>query len=143
MAFQNSDLAVRRHERYLCDFPAQVDIAPASAKAIRLSQSAVGTNGLVLASVCDCSSGGLGIKCPVFLPLTAHIKVSLTIPGNSGKTLIAVLRIQRVAMTDRKPTYYVGGAFEGMDDNQLAAVGDLMAELKASGAQLMPEKSRA
>jgi hypothetical protein len=143
MPLQDSDLAVRRHERYLCDFPAQVDIAPASAAAIRLSQSAVGTNGRITASVCDCSYGGLGLKCPVFLPLTAHLKVRLTIPGGSGKSMDAELRIQRVVMTDRKPTYYLGGAFGDMNDQQQKTVAELMAALKASGAPLMPEQSRA
>jgi hypothetical protein len=53
------------------------------------------------------------------------------------------LRVQRSAMTDRKPTYYVGGAFEGLSEYQRAAIAALMSKLKASGAKLMPEKSRA
>ncbi len=143
MSTQNSDLAVRRHERYVCDLPAQLDVASASASAVRLSQAAVGTNGRVMVRVSDCSFGGLGLKSPVFLPLTSHIAVQLQIPCEAGGSLSAVLKVQRVMMTDRKPTYYLGGAFEAMTDQQRDAVAALMAALKASGAPLMPEKARA
>ena len=77
MTLQNSDLAVRRHERYLCDLPAHVDVAPASAVIVRLSPSAVGTSGRVAARVSDCSSGGLGIKSPVYFPLTAELRIAI------------------------------------------------------------------
>jgi hypothetical protein len=143
MSSQASDLAVRRYERYLCDLPAMVDIAPSSAGAVCLGQAAVGTNGRVSARVTDCSAGGLGLKSPVYFPHTANLRVTITLPAPLSGSLDVCLRVQRVAMTDRKPTYYVGGAFEGLSGDHLSTVQALMEALKASGAQLMPEKSRA
>ena len=143
MSTQASELVVRRHDRYVCDLPAQIEVAPASAAAVRLSQSAVGANGRIAARVSDCSSGGLGLRSPVFLPLTALLVVTVTMPDATGGTLTATLRIQRATMTDRKPTFYIGGSFEGLKEPQVAGVAALLAALKASGAQLMPEPPRA
>lgn len=148
MAISTSDLAVRRYERYGCDLPAQIAVAAASGQSVKLARSAAGAEGRIAARVVDCSQGGVGIQCAVFFPLTCAMRLWMTLPdapGAKGGDLELNLRIQRTAMLDRKPTYYLGGSFDGRGGGggRDAAVSRLLAWLKASGAPLVPEKSRA
>lgn len=143
MTMPNSDLAVRRHERYVCDFPAQVVVGPASAAAVRLSGSAVAANGAIPARVTDFSIGGLGIQSPVFLPGTCQVQVRLTPADPAIPPFQGILRIQRAAMTDRKPTYYLGTSFDPGHPADAETLARLLAWLKQSGAKLMPERARA
>lgn len=143
MTMPNSDLAVRRHERYVCDFPAQVVVGPASAATVRLSGSAVGANGAIAARVTDFSVGGLGIHSPVFLPGTCQLHVRLIPTDPAIPPFQGTLRIQRAAMTDRKPTYYLGTSFDAGHPADAESLARMLEWLKSSGAKLMPERARA
>ena len=143
MATPSPELSVRRHERYLCDLPAGVTVAPQSAGAVRVSRSAIGTNGRVQARVVDASEGGVGLMCPVFFPLTCRLRVIFDSPAGGGQQIEATVRIQRAVMWDRKPTYYLGGAFDGLSPEQARAVAAALAALRAAGAVPVPEESRA
>jgi hypothetical protein len=103
----------------------------------------VSSEGKVPARVTDFSGGGLSLSSPVFFPSSVFVAVSMEPPGGKGKRLDFVIRVQRVAMADRKPSYYVGGAFGSMNPEQQAAVASVLASLRASGAAPVPEKSRA
>jgi hypothetical protein len=143
MTMPNSDLAVRRHERYVCDFPAQVLVGPASTSTVRLSGSAVSASGAIPARITDFSAGGLGIQSPVFLPGTCQLHVRLTPSDPAIPSFQGTLRIQRAAMTDRKPSYYLGTSFDSAHPADAESLGRMLAWLKQSGAKLMPERARA
>jgi hypothetical protein len=132
-----SDLSVRRHERYLCDIPARLVIEDAT---VRLSRSILGAESKFAAHVVDMSRGGLGLSSAVYLPPTCSVRIEFS----SGDRAVAVTaRVQRVAMTDRKPTFYLGGGFDGPDPQRDAVIERVLAELVAAGAKVMPEKARA
>jgi hypothetical protein len=141
MSIQDNDLAVRRHERYGCNFAAEVLVAAASSPAVCLSRSAIGTSGAVNAHVVDLSRGGIGIRSAVFFPATSHLKVRFSPPGSPP--IEAMLRVQRVAMSDVSPSYYVGGSLETPTPEQNLAIGAAVDALRAAGAPLVPEKTRA
>lgn len=134
---QSSDLAVRRHERYACALPARITVAPEDDQAVRPGRSAGDADGSIPATVVDCSLGGLGLHCTLFFPVGCHLRISFSV---GAKPITAKVRAQRVVMTDRKPTYYIGGALDESD----AAVQDTMREaldaLKAAGAKAVTEK---
>jgi hypothetical protein len=96
--------------------------------------------------VVDCSLGGVGIQSLIFFPMTCTMRLWFTLPeapGIKGGEIELLLRMQRVAMLDRKPTYYLGGSFEAAAPERDETVARVLGWLKATGAPLVPEKSRA
>jgi hypothetical protein len=142
MTAHATDLAVRRHERYLCDFAASITVA---GPAVTLAKAALGHQGRLQGRLVDVSRGGMGLSTHVYLPSSCRITISATIPDGSGKerTITAEARVHRSAMTDRKPTYYIGAAFDGEDAARDAAVEKFIQLLRDSGAQRVPERARA
>jgi hypothetical protein len=111
-------LVVRQHERLRCDLAARVMVGPESAERVVLSlDGARGGNGAVdvAVRVTDCSRGGLGLQSPVYLPKRCRVMVRVEgvdgLEGASG-TLELGVTVQRAAMLDRGPTYYLGTAGE-------------------------------
>jgi hypothetical protein len=144
MGAGGADLSVRRHERYLCDLPAAVAIDGASQGAIHLSRAALGPAGMIEVRVVDISRGGFGLSSRIYLPPSCRLRVQVRLPTPAGeKTLVVRMRAHRVAMADRTPLYYIGAAFEGQDAAQERLIQDVLAGLKAAGAQRVPEKARA
>lgn len=144
MSTSATDLAVRGHERYQCSLPAVLAVGAEHAKLIRLDKSAPGAGGPASVSIVDLSMGGVGIKSPLFFPLTTRLVLHLTPPSGDVTHAIPLnLRVQRVMMLDRSPAYYLGTAFEGLTPQHAAVVSEVLAGLKASGAKLVPEKPRA
>lgn len=141
MSSHATDLAVRGHERYQCELTAQITIAPEHSRLIKVDKSAPGAGGPAGAVIVDVSMGGLGLRCALFVPLTCRLVMSLTLPTGSSATL--PLRVQRVSMLDRAPTYYLGTAFENLSPEQTQATRAILDHLKATGARLVPEKQRA
>jgi hypothetical protein len=142
MSTSGTDLSVRRHERVLCDLKAVVSVAPESQGAVRLSRAAVTGEGGVEARVVDCSRGGLGLHSRVFLPGTCVLSVRFVLPGSTDEVRTRV-RVQRVTMVDRGPTYYIGTAFEDEDDRCDMALGRMIQDLLAQGRVAPAEKRRA
>jgi hypothetical protein len=132
MTTAGTDLSVRRHERVLCDLEALVSVAPECQGAVKLSRGAGRADGAIAARVVDCSQGGLGLQTRVFLPGTCVLMVRFTQPGSGGEVRARV-RVQRVTMQDRAPTYYIGTAFEDEDSRCDLALGRLIQDLLAQG----------
>lgn len=118
---QKSDLTVRRHERFECDLAAEMSVADPCAHQVRLSKQ-VGRDGCISAAVIDYSAGGLGLRSGVLLPKQCLLRVVLFEGpvGGSQPAMEALVRVQRVRMLDRAPTFYLGCAFEG--DSPLAGL---------------------
>ncbi|CAN5838481.1 hypothetical protein BH11PLA1_BH11PLA1_18800 [soil metagenome] len=101
------NLLVRQHERHRCDAPGWLLIAAEHAEAVRLAAGAVDSTGSVRVSIQDCSLGGVGVLSTVFIPKRAL--VTLSVPETAASPALKIaLRVMRVVMMDRKPTYYLG-----------------------------------
>ena len=121
-----ADLSVRQHERHACDVAAGMLVSGPSVGAVKLVKTgAAGAPGRVV----DFSQGGLGLSSTVYFPLTCHLRVS--IPDNAGGSIKIDLRVQRIAMLDRTPTYYIGTSFEAATPEQHKAVADVLAHFRA------------
>lgn len=132
-------LTVRRHERHLLSLPAVVAVASPPVPAIGVEgfaggrlrfspESGVSDNGSP-AIVVDLGAGGLGFTSSNFLPRGALLRVRILGEGGSHANLRldATVRVQRVTMTDRKPTYLFGTSFVDATPALLNAVNDLVA----------------
>jgi hypothetical protein len=127
MSKVTNELVVRRHERIACALPAVVAIADDSRGAMRLSRSHTRPDGSIDVEVVDVAAGGMGLSSALFLPRGCGLSVE--IKGAGGEVFSARVRVQRVLMSDRTPTYYIGASFEGAD---ASAVEGLIARAKAS-----------
>ena len=137
-----SELAVRGSARYECSLDAQLAVGSEHARLVKPDKSAPGAGGPVRAVVVDLSLGGAGFRSPLFFPRTARVSMTLIPPGKTV-AIVAELRVRRVMMLDRAPTYYIGAGFEGLTPEQSQAILEVLAHLKASGAKLVPEVPRA
>ncbi|MFN0132116.1 MAG: hypothetical protein ACKVW3_06250 [Phycisphaerales bacterium] len=134
MATPIGDLSVRRHDRRACDSPAWLSIAPDHASVVRFGRSMGDGSGLVGVRATDCSMGGIGLASPVFVPIGCAILLILECSGPPIR-----LEVRRAAMTDRKPTYYIGTAFpESCDD---AARAELVAALSRDATHTGEDKA--
>lgn len=140
MGVHASDLAVRRHERYLCDLAARIAV---EGPEVRLARAALGAHGQVAARLVDVSRGGMSLSTGVYLPPSCLIAITVNLPGGAERTLLTRARVHRSAMTDRTPTYYIGAAYEGEDAARDAAVEQLIGALREAGAKPVPEPRRA
>lgn len=133
-------LTVRRHERHLLSLPALVAVASNPAPVIGVEgfvggrlrfspESGVSDSGSS-AKVVDLGAGGLGFTSANFMPRGALLRVRVLGEGGSHAKLglDATVRVQRVAMTDRKPTYLYGTSFVDTSPTLLDEVNDLVAK---------------
>ena len=141
MSSSASELAVRGSARYQCDFAAQIAVTQEHARLVKADKSAPGAGGPVPLHVVDFSLGGAGLKSPLFLPRLCKVALTLTAPGCPDAVSVE-LRIHRVMMLDRSPSYYLGTAFENLTPEQSQAVLQIVSHLKSTGAKLVPELPR-
>lgn len=109
------DLSVRSHERVKCALPAELWVGERCQDQVRLAGTARNAQGAVGVTVVDCSLGGLGLSSPVFFPRGCRLRVRISCTEEAGApptVLEMTIAVQRVAMTDRAPSYYLGGSFE-------------------------------
>ncbi len=127
MPIEHQDLIVREHERLACRHDALLHIESG-----RVVLSGAGSDGpdTLPAEVVDCSAGGVGLQTDVFLPRGCPLRLRISHPDLPA--LNAPLRIQRVTMTSREPTYYLGAAFVDLDPQQDDALQRLLQRLRAS-----------
>jgi hypothetical protein len=143
MATENFDLTLRRHERYLGEYPGEAVVAPASAGSVRIARSAQTNSGGIAVKAVDFSLGGVGLRSPVYLPRGCALVLRLTVPGPAPFVLEAPISVQRVRMLDSIPNYYIGTAFELADQASDGKATKLMEHLKAIGAVMDTEVRRA
>ncbi len=106
-------LAIRRHSRLDVSLRGKFMIAPEYKSIVRFTAS--GPGGWLDADIIDLSEGGLAFMSTVFVPRRSIIVVRVLGPTESITPLVELsLRVQRVQMTDRRPAYLIGGAFENL-----------------------------
>jgi hypothetical protein len=131
-------LVVRQHERLRCDLRATLVVAPESAERVVLAlegpKRGGGDGSEVEVRITDCSRGGLGLQSPVFLPKRCRVRVRVVgvggIDGPGGVVEVTTV-VQRAAMLDRGPTYYLGTA-AGAGDSGTARLVAWAQELAAA-----------
>jgi hypothetical protein len=108
-------LVVRQHERFRCALPARVAVGPECAgRVVMAAADAAAGEPEVAVEVIDCSGGGVGLKCGTFFPKLCILNIRVRSGADgSGELLEFSARVQRAAMTDRTPSYYIGVAFLG------------------------------
>jgi len=129
-----SQLVVRQHERHTCSFPARGGIDAAQAEQVGIAvQLAGGGAGETACTLTDVSHGGLGLRSAIFLPKTTRLQLHVDLADGQPPVHLA-LKVMRVAMVDRAPTYYLGTSF--VDDTAAIAgsLARLVAAAKASAA---------
>lgn len=132
MQTPTSPLVVREHERVRCDLPASFSIAPEHADRVALAPAAGVTP--VPASLIDLSAGGLGLSSPVYVPKLTLLRISVDpAQGEPGFTVLA--RVQRAAMLDKTPTYFIGTALKDATESDLAILRRLLAALARRAQQ--------
>lgn len=122
------NILVRQHERVTCELDAFARVEPGQGDQVVLSRSAATggrSEGEIRVSVVDVSPGGLGVRSPIYLPRGTKLRVimSRSSPDAPDAHQI-VVRVQRSAMIDRSPAYYLGGAFVQADPRQIDALLD-------------------
>lgn len=108
------DMLVRRNTRIDIALPARLAIADAHAQQVRFGPLTGALHGWIDADVVDVSAGGVGMISPVFVPRRTLVRVEILDGRNAaGEAMLkCVARVQRVIMTDRRPAYFLGAAFE-------------------------------
>lgn len=133
-------LTVRRHERHQLSLAGLVSVGEHPEPSIGVAEfgggrlrfspeSGVSESGFQV-TIVDLGAGGLGFVAPHFIPRGAVIRVRML--GDSGShadlRLDATVRVQRVTMTDRKPTYLYGTSFVNAGPALLEKVKTLIAK---------------
>ncbi|MBX3356885.1 MAG: PilZ domain-containing protein [Phycisphaeraceae bacterium] len=118
MTSGNEHLVVRQHDRHECQVAVEVAVSSEHARKVVLSRTVGDGAGTIQVTMVDISSGGLGLSSNVFLPKGCHLDVRLIRADDqaggskSARTIFETrVRIQRTAMVDKSPTYYIGTAF--------------------------------
>lgn len=130
---KTDNLVVRQHERVRCALSAEATVAPEHAGPIALSPLAADGSGNFNPIVVDVSRGGIGLRTKVFLPKQARICVTITDPALEAP-ISATVRVQRVVMTDRAPTYELGTSFVDASPALLQSVAAVIARLQPKEA---------
>lgn len=128
-------LVVRQHERLRCEVAARALVAAESAERVVLTGDGQG-GAEVAVTITDCSRGGLGVRSPAFFPKRCRVVVRAS---DAAGPIEVTLCVQRAALLDRAPTYYLGLSAAGDD----AGLARLMALARASVRGVAGEARRA
>lgn len=124
MTQSSNDLSVRQYKRYQCDLSSSVRLDDADAAAVQFSPVASPSPRSLDVRVTDTSHGGLGLSSAVYIPPGTRLVVVLDMGDSASEFQV---RVQRVRMTDRTPTFYLGTAFSGTSAEQGANIAKLLA----------------
>lgn len=125
-------LTVRHAKRHVIALPCELSVAPAHQKLVQFSPQSGSARGVISATLVDASAGGVGASSPLFVPRMTLVLVRALLPSDRDTPIFeAVMRLQRVVMTDRTPTYLLGLAFEHHDVASVEHAQRFLARLEA------------
>ena len=128
-----SGLTVRRYERHEVGLRAVLSLTGSSCHAIRFSATSETDAQAIEATLVDIGDGGLGVRASVMLPRGATMRVKVERLDTPGSMLFdAEVRLQRIVMKGREPTYLLGMAFVNQTPNLAQQVADLRAYAAAN-----------
>ncbi len=125
MSQPRNNNAVRQHQRYQCNLAVAVRFDEADAKRVKLSPEASTSATTVACQLIDASRGGVGFSSKVYLPPSIRLLVSLKVRGLTQELRV---KVQRVRMLDRTPSYYIGTSFIGSGEEHARVVEALLAD---------------
>ncbi len=125
-------LVVRQHERFVCRLPSHMRVAEEASEQVMLGRSVVDGTGTLSMVITDASRGGLGVESNVFFPRGCRLKIRVEDGTETVHEL--TLRVQRVTMIDRKPTYYIGLSFVSKGPENDLGVGLLLEQARQAAA---------
>lgn len=127
----NSGLIVRRSVRFEISLPARIRVASHHAEALSFAKGITDSNRWIDVDVIDFAEGGLGFMSPVFLPRNGEVEIEIPDHGPDSSELLlrSLVRVQRIQMTDSRPGYKVGGAFQSLDEEAKAQIERVIARL--------------
>ena len=117
-------MIVRRSDRHDIVLPAAIRVADEHADLVRFGPRAGDRDGWVDADLIDLGFGGAGVVIRVFIPRAAWVvlRVFSHEEGSNEVLLELNARVMRVTMTDRRPAYMLGMAFDRLGEDQQAAL---------------------
>jgi hypothetical protein len=122
---QNS--IVRRSVRYDVSIRASISVLREHGSLVRFAGGAGARDGWIDVDLVDFSSSGAGIMSHVFIPRRTLLLARLYSFGSEPKVIVeAPLRVQRVAMTDRRPAYLIGTAFADLPPTSVEQINHLL-----------------
>ncbi len=122
---QSEALIVRRHSRLDVSLRCKVAIDDEHKALVRFTSA--GHGGWIDADVIDLSAGGLAFIAGVFIPKRCRVNVRIVSVEDALAPLVELaIRVQRVQMTDRRPAYLIGGAFDRASAEQIAQIEGLI-----------------
>jgi hypothetical protein len=111
---------------------AQVRVHPQSTEIVKMASGVTTAGPWSDVDVVDLSMGGLGFATSHFLP--RGVRVLIRLINARGEPVPPVSAcVQRVVMTDRRPSYIVGCAFDGQTDQGFEGVEALLREFLPDG----------
>ena len=117
---EKSGLTVRQHVRQAIELPVAFEIEETHGEQVRFSaRSEAVDRHLIRGASIDISPGGLGVSVCHFVPRNTVGTVRIIDPdaGEDGVVFEHVVRVRRVQMTSREPTYFVGFSFVDPDSS--------------------------
>lgn len=123
----------RRATRVDVCIHAQVRVHPQDGEVLKLSTGVTSAGPWLDVDVVDLSLGGLGYATSLFLP--RGVRVMFRLMGSKGEPSPVIgARVQRVVMTDRRPSYIVGCAFDETSDEAMASIRRILSEFLSEGS---------
>ena len=114
----SNGFVVRRTERFEISLPSQVRVGVGHVEMVQFAKGVGDEDRWVTVELVDFSEGGIGFVSETFFPRGLNLQVK--IPGfgeMAGEVILRCeMQIKRVQMTDRRPSYLVGGKFLNVDD---------------------------
>lgn len=148
-----ADLTIRQFERNEVVLEGEFEVAPADRAQVIFSarHAAVIDAHTIRMTVSDIGAGGIGFQSPLFLPrmlrgtirILEPIKTTGQMDTHSPRCVAFehAVRIRRVDLTSRIPSYFIGSSFEAADaqlDEALTAMMDRISEtLRSRAAQVL------
>lgn len=139
MGNQGSEFVVRRNQRHDVALRARISVQPERPGGVRLAAPSGVRDGWLECDAVDFGAGGVGFLTPVFLPRRTLIRALVMSDPTTAPMLDAMLRVQRVVMTDRRPMYLLGTSFEKPTPQTHAQIAELLRALgdDAGGGRTM------
>lgn len=125
-------LIVRDAARFDIALHARFRIGPEHQTVVRFSQAAGVRDGWPEAEVVDLSAHGVGLVSGVFVPRGCRLELRVFGAAKNDLLFSIPCTVRRVVMTDRRPAYLLGLAFETSDGSALRQIRALLEQLETT-----------
>ena len=135
MASGGDGLAVRRSTRHEISLPVRIAIAEEHKPKLSFGSGSGHRDGWIEGVGLDLATGGTGVATEVFLPRGVQVLVRFYGPMDDETPLAECrAKVMRVFMTDARPGYQLGLAFQAQDVSGTEQIDGLLQRLEADAA---------